>query len=100
MLDFLWRNARAVNAASAVFDPVVGEYRAEARLDVVQLDHTVVDVVVVDEITRQAIDRPILTPAIDVCTRAVTGFYLALVYPSTLRPAFVFLSRSWRKTPG
>src|SRR5208283_1583101 len=78
------------NAASAVFDPVIGEYRAEAPLDIVQIDHTVVDVVVVDEITRQAIDRPILTLAIDVCTRVVTGFYLALDYPSTLRAGLCF----------
>ena len=80
-------------AASAVFDPVVGEYRADAPLDIVQIDHTVVDVIVVDEVTRQPIDRPILTLAIDVCTRMVTGFYLALDYPSTLR-AGVCLAQS------
>jgi putative transposase len=80
-------------AASTVFDPVVGEYRANAPLDIVQIDHTVVDVIVVDEVTRQPIDRPILTLAIDVCTRMVTGFYLALDYPSTLR-AGVCLAQS------
>jgi len=36
------------NAASAEF--VIGEYRAEAPLDVVQIDHTVVDIIVVDEL--------------------------------------------------
>jgi putative transposase len=77
-------------AAAAVFDPVVGEYLADAPLDVVQIDHTVVDIIVVDEITRQAIDRPILTLAIDVCTRMVTGFYLALDHPSTLRAGVCF----------
>lgn len=77
-------------AASAVFDPVVGEYHAEAPLDIVQIDHTVVDVIVVDEVTRQPIDRPILTLAIDVCTRMVTGFYLALDHPSTLRAGVCF----------
>jgi putative transposase len=77
-------------AASAVFDPVVGEYRANAPLDIVQIDHTVVDVIVVDEVTRQPIDRPILTLAIDVCTRMVTGSYLALDHPSTLRAGVCF----------
>lgn len=77
-------------AASAQFDPIVGEYRAEAPLDIVQIDHTVVDIIVVDEVTRQPIDRPILTLAIDVCTRMVTGFYLALDYPSTLRAGVCF----------
>ena len=77
-------------AASAVFDPVVGEYHAESPLDIVQIDHTVVDIIVVDEVTRQTIDRPILTLAIDVCTRMVTGFYLALDHPSTLRAGVCF----------
>jgi putative transposase len=50
-----------------------------------QIDHTTVDLIVVDEVTRQPIGRPVLTLAIDVHTRLVTGFYLALDYPSTLR---------------
>jgi putative transposase len=77
-------------AASAEFDPVIGEYRAKTPLDVVQIDHTVVDIIIVDEVTRQPIDRPILTLAIDVCTRMVTGVYLALDYPSTLRAGVCF----------
>lgn len=81
------------NAASTTFDPVLGEYHAEGPLDVVQIDHTVVDVIIVDEITRQPIERPILTLAIDVFSRVVTGFYLALDYPSVLR-AGVCLAQS------
>ena len=72
-------------AARAVFTPVVDEYWSAGPLDVVQIDHTTVDLIVVDEVTRQPIGRPVLTVAIDVYTRLVTGFYLALDYPSTLR---------------
>lgn len=72
-------------AARALFTPVVGEYRSAGPLDVVQIDHTTVDLIVVDEVTRQPLGRPILTLAIDVHTRVVTGFYLALDHPSTLR---------------
>lgn len=72
-------------AARAIFTPVVDEYRSSGPLDVVQIDHTTVDLIVVDELTRQPIGRPVLTLAIDVHTRLVTGFYLALDYPSTLR---------------
>jgi putative transposase len=72
-------------AARAVFTPVVDEYRSAGPLDVVQIDHTTVDLIVVDEVTRQPLGRPVLTLAIDVHTRVVTGFYLALDHPSTLR---------------
>ena len=64
---------------------MVDEYRSAGPLNVVQIDHTTVDLIVVDEVTRQPIGRPVLTLAIDVHTRLVTGFYLALDYPSTLR---------------
>lgn len=72
-------------AARAVFTPVVEEYRSAGPLDIVQIDHTVVDLIVVDEITRTPIGRPVLTLAIDIHTRVVTGFYLGLDHPSILR---------------
>ena len=86
-LDAKTKLARREGAAAArtVFTPVVEEYRSSGPLDVVQIDHTTVDLIVVDELTRQPIGRPVLTLAIDVHTRLVTGFYLALDYPSTLR---------------
>jgi putative transposase len=64
---------------------VVDEYWSSGPLDVVQIDHTTVDLIVVDELTRQPIGRPVLTLAIDIHTRLVIRFYLALDYPSTLR---------------
>ena len=72
-------------AARAVFTPVVEEYKSSGPLDVVQIDHTTVDLIVVDEVSRQPIGRPILSLAIDVYTRVVTGFYLALDHPAILR---------------
>jgi putative transposase len=72
-------------AARAVFTPVVEEYHSAGPLDVVQIDHTIVDLIVVDEVTRAPIGRPVLTLAIDIHTRVVTGFYLALDHPSILR---------------
>lgn len=52
-------------------------------LDLVQMDHTRVDVFVVDEKTRQPLTRPWLTLAIDLHTRVVLGFYLSLDAPSS-----------------
>jgi putative transposase len=51
-------------------------------LDVVQIDHTPVDVILVDPIERLPIGRPYLTVAIDVMSRVIAGFYLSLDPPS------------------
>jgi transposase InsO family protein len=45
---------------------------------VVQIDHTSVDVIVVDERDRLPLGRPCLTLAIDVATRVVLGFSVSL----------------------
>ena len=68
--------------ADAQFLALPGEFSARRPLQIVQIDHTKVDVTVVDPIERQPIGRPILTVAIDVCTRMVLGFYLSLEAPS------------------
>lgn len=67
--------ARAMNATP-------GEYPASRPLEVVQIDHTQVDVIVVDEQSREEIGRPWITLAVDVLTRMVTGFNLSLDAPS------------------
>jgi putative transposase len=58
-------------------------------LEVVQIDHTPLDVLVVDELERQPLGRPWLTLAIDVASRLVTGFHVALERPSSLTVALV-----------
>lgn len=47
-----------------------------------QIDHTPLDVVVVDDVHRRHIGRPWLTVAIDVYSRCIAGFYLSLDSPS------------------
>jgi putative transposase len=51
-------------------------------LDVVQMDHTPMDVIVVDELSREPIGRPYLTLAIDTFTRCIVGMLLTLEAPS------------------
>lgn len=51
-------------------------------LDFVQMDHAIVDVIVVDPRTREEIGRPWITLAIDVATRCILGFYLTFDAPS------------------
>jgi len=63
--------------------PVAREYRADYALQIVQIDHTLVDIFVVDAVHRRPIQRPWLTLAIDVASRVVAGFYLSLEAPSS-----------------
>ena len=51
-------------------------------LDIIQIDHTKVDVMVVDKETRQSIGRPYITVAIDIFSRMIYGFYISLEAPS------------------
>ena len=55
----------------------------------VEIDHTPVDVIVVDEQNRMPLGRPWLSIAIDVATRMVAGFYLSFDAPSALSVAIV-----------
>lgn len=55
---------------------------ADWPLAVVQIDHTKLDIEVVDDEHRLPIGRPWLTLAIDVFSRMVTGLYVSLDAPS------------------
>lgn len=73
---------RGRKAARDRYGPVTGSLVADYPLALIQIDHTLVDVIVVDAETREPIQRPWLTLAIDVATRCVTGFHLSLEPPS------------------
>lgn len=69
--------------AKEKFSPLRGSFPgADHPLDVIQIDHTPADVIIVDDIYRKPIGRPTLTIAIDVCTRALMGFNMWLEAPS------------------
>jgi len=51
-------------------------------LDLVQVDHTPIDLIVVDSIDREPIGRPWLTVAIDTYSRCIAGFHVTLEAPS------------------
>jgi len=69
-------------AARDRYGPITGSLEAPWPLSLVQIDHTLVDVIVVDSVTRKPIQRPWITLAIDVHSRCVPGFYLSLDPPS------------------
>jgi putative transposase len=49
-------------------------------MDVLQIDHTPVDVIVVDQQKRLPIGRPLLTLAIGVKTRMIAGFHVFMFH--------------------
>jgi len=63
--------------------PIRGSFpTTDVPNSVVQIDHTPVDVIVVDESDRLPIGRPYLTMSIDVHTRMIGGFLFSLDPPS------------------
>lgn len=67
--------------ATQRFRPVPGSLKTAWPLDVLQMDHTPMDLIVVDEIARKPIGRPWLTLAMDVDSRMVAGFLISLDPP-------------------
>lgn len=57
---------------------------ADYPLSVVQVDHTPVDIILVDDIYRLPIGRPWLTLLVDVFSRMVLGFYISFDPPGNL----------------
>ena len=78
--------------------PVPDQYKATRPLEVVQIDHTLVDLIVVHEETRAPLKRPWLTLAIDVFTRVITGFYLSMDPPSRLSVSLCLLHAVYDKS--
>ena len=72
-------------AAHDRFGAVYGEFPgADYPLSVVQIDHTKVDVELVDDIEKRPIGRPNITIALDVFSRAVLGYFVSFENSSLL----------------
>lgn len=69
------------------YDPRPGGLNTEYPLQIVQIDHTPADMIVVDDVHRRPIGRPWLTLAICVYSRMVTGYYLSMDAPSAVSVA-------------
>jgi len=89
---------RQDRAALARIVAVPGEFTASRPLEVVQIDHTQIDAVVVDAISRRSMTRPWLTLAIDVHTRMVVGTYLSLDEPSVVSVGLCLLNSVFEKS--
>lgn len=72
-------------AARDAYAPLKGHFPgADFPLSVVQVDHTPLDIILVDDIYRLPIGRPWLTLLVDVFSRMVLGFYISFDPPGNL----------------
>lgn len=80
-----FRRRRGKRAARDKFDPAVSKFPgATTPLSVIQIDHTLLRPMLVDDEYRLPIGRPWLTLAIDVFSRVIYGMYLSLEAPSAM----------------
>lgn len=67
------------------FRSIRGEFPgADYPYAVLQIDHTTVDIILVDETHRLPVQRPYITVAIDVYSRMVAGYYISFDPPGVL----------------
>ena len=68
--------------ARTKYEPVPGSFNTEYPLQLIEIDHTPVDIILVDDESRLPIGRPWITLAIDIYSRMIVGYYLTLSAPS------------------
>lgn len=79
------RRREGAKAARDKYGPIQGTFPgANWPLAVVQIDHTPVDLILVDDVHRRPVGRPWVTLAIDVFSRMVTGFSVSFDPPGAL----------------
>jgi putative transposase len=81
------RKRLGAKSAESIALSTPGMLEATDALELIQIDHTLADVMIVDSVYRRSIGRPWLSLAIDVATRSVLGFHLGLEAPSALAVA-------------
>ncbi|WVX51682.1 hypothetical protein ROLI_047840 (plasmid) [Roseobacter fucihabitans] len=78
------RKRKGAKAARQVFEARAGGLDVERPLGIVQIDHTLADIILVDQADRKPLARPWLTLAVDIATRVVLGVYVSFDAPTVL----------------
>ena len=78
----LFRAREGKSAYDSRLEPASKNFEAQYPLQIVQIDHTQLDIQLVDGTYRKPIGRPHITYAIDIYSRMICGFYLTLDPPS------------------
>lgn len=85
--------------AHAVQAPSIRGLEVSRSLEAVQIDHALVDLIVVSGVTRKPIGRPWITLAIDVYTRCILGYYLSFDTPNQTSVAHALEHACFPKAP-
>ncbi|WP_244439005.1 DDE-type integrase/transposase/recombinase [Paraburkholderia dilworthii] len=98
-----WSQHREVDALNRAALPdamtAPGSLVAKYPLDIVQIDHTQADVVLVSDYDRKVIGRPWLSIALDVATRCVLSFYVGMDRPGAATVGLLLTRTVLSKTP-
>ena len=70
--------------AKQKWEPRPGQLKVNRPLELIQIDHTPVDVLVLTDDRKSVLGRPWLSVAIDVATRCIVGVYLSMDAPSSV----------------
>jgi len=99
----LYAKKYGADAASQIYEARPEKIITHRPLEFTQMDHTQVDIILVDDERREPLGRPWLTLIIDIYTRVILGYYLSLHPPSAVSvacaishavlPKHAFLSR-------
>ncbi|NKF24383.1 Mu transposase C-terminal domain-containing protein [Solimonas marina] len=81
------RRKHGVSVAADKIARYAKTHQVKGVLKEVQIDHTPVDILVVDSNRQYVLGRPWLTLVVDVCSRSVLGFYLSFDAPSIVSVA-------------
>lgn len=96
LLDFdpvMVARRRHGQKAAQTLKPITGQGpEANQPMHVVQIDHTPMDVILVDTAHRQPVGRAYVTFAIDLYSRCIAGFHISHEAPSSVTVALCMLS--------
>src|SRR5450830_375916 len=101
----LLTNTVGKKAADQALSVRGGKILPVAPYELIQIDHALVDCIIVDIDSRQPLGRPWATLAIDVYTKAVVGMHLSLSHPSSMSVALciahtILPKNQWLKAYG
>lgn len=80
--DLVDASREGAEAARMKYRAAIGSVKVSNVLERIEIDHTPLDLIVIDSLTKLPLGRPWLTMAIDSYSRMVVGFYISFNSPS------------------
>ncbi|MFC5527669.1 Mu transposase C-terminal domain-containing protein [Rhodanobacter ginsengisoli] len=91
--EYVVQRRHGAKRAREKFKPVPGTLLAMRPMELIEIDHTLADILLVsDDTRRMVIGRPWVTFAISVSTRCIVGFHISFEAPTSSSLAMCILS--------